>query len=148
MTIHHPQEVVEDDTTIKGDITDGDNVTVQKERHQNAEEDTKALAKYHLTQEIKTEINGYDDNPQQPQKTDTSGDLRKRDVFTPDNCQIEIQPVVNSSTPKPSHGKHVVELPIISPIDRDKEVLDYGPYHTPTTLRRQVINKSRTQVEV
>ena len=148
MTIHYPQEVVEDDTKTKEDITDGDNVTVQKERHQNAEEDTKALAKYHLTQEIKTEINGYDDNLQQPQKTDTSGDLRKRDVFTPDNCQIEIQPVINSSTPKPSHGKHVVELPITSPIDRDKEALDYGPYHTPTSLRRQVINKSRTQVGV
>ena len=139
MTTHHPQEVVEDDKKTKEDITDGDDVTLH---HQNAEEDTKA---YHLTQEIKTEINGYDDNPEQPQKTNT-GDLHKRDVFTPENCQIEVQPVVNSSTPKPSHGKHMVELPITSPIDRDKEALDYGPYHTPTSLRKQVINKSRTQV--
>ena len=146
MTTHHPQDVVEDDKQTKEDVTDGDNVSLQTEQHHNAEEDTKASTKYHLTQEIKTEINGYDGNPQQPQKTDTSGDLRKRDISTPENCQIEVQPMVNSSTPKPSHGKRVVELPITSPIDRDKEALDYGPYHTPTSLRRQVIDKSRTQV--
>ena len=140
MTIDHPHEIVEDDKQTKEDVADGDNVSLQREQHHNAEEDSKALTKYHLT------LNGYDGNPQQPQKTDTSGDLHKRDVFTPENCQIEVQPVVNSSTPKPSHGKRVVVLPITSPIDRDQEALDYGPYHTPTSLRRQVINKSRTQV--
>ena len=101
------------------------------------------MTKYHLTQEIKT--NGYNDL-QQPQKTDTSDHLQQRDVFTPENCHTETQPMVNSSTPKPSRGKHVVELPVTSPIDRDKEAPDYGPYHTPTSIRKEVLTKNRSQV--
>ena len=140
------QEVVEDDKKTKEDTTNEGNVTLQK-RRQNTEEDTEGLTKYHVTQEINTEINGYDDNPQQSQKSYTHGDyLQRRDVITPDNCHIEVQPVVNSSTPKPSHGKQTVELPITSPIDRDREAPDYGPYYTPTSLRKQIVTKNRSQV--
>ena len=137
------QEVMEDDRKMKGDVTDEDSVTVQKERHQNAEE---GLTKYRVAQEIHTHLNGHDDNLQQPQKTDTTGDLEKRDVYTPENCHIEVQPVINSSTPKPSHGKHTVDLLVTSPIDRDEEAPDYGPYHTPTSLRKQVMTKNRSKV--
>ena len=144
VTTHCLQEVVEDDKQTKKDISDGYNITLQKE---NGEEGTKALTNYHLKQEIKPDdINGYGNNPQQTQKTDASEDLHKRDIVTPENCQMELQPLVSSSTPKPLHGKHMVEFPVTSPIDRDKEATDYGPYHTPTSLRRQVINKNRVQV--
>ena len=136
-------EVMEDEGKIKGGVTDQDNVTVQKEHYQNAEE---GLTKYHVTQEIHTDINGYDDNLQQPQKVDATSDLEKRDIYTPENCHIEVEPVINSSTPKPSHGKHKVDLPATSPIDRDKEAPDYGPYHTPMSLRKQVITKNQSKV--
>lgn len=145
VNIQHTQEVVGDDIKAKeaAVIDDGDHVTMQKGCYQNAEEDTEGSTNYHLTQEIKT--NGYSDL-QQPQKTDTSDHLQQRDVFTPENCHTEVQPMVNSSTPKPSRSKHVVELPVTSPIDRDKETADYGPYHTPTSLRKEIITKNRSQV--
>ena len=137
------QEVMEDERKTKGDVTDEDNITVQKERHQNAEE---GLTKFHVTEEIHTHVNGYDDNLQQPQKIDANGDLEKRDVYTPENCHIEVQPVISSSTPKPSHGKHTMDLLVTSPIDRDEEAPDYGPYYTPTSLRKQVMTKNRSKV--
>ena len=144
VTAHRLQEVVEDDKQTKKDVAGRYNVTLQKE---NGEEGTKALTKYHLKQEIKPDdINGYDNNLQRTQKADATGDLHKRDIVTPENCQMELQPRVSSSTPKPSHGKQMVEFPVTSPIDRDKEATDYGPYHTPTSLRKQVINRNRIQV--
>lgn len=142
----HVQEVVEDDGKAKEDVTDGDNITIQEVHYQNAEEDTERLTKYHLTQAINTETDGYNDDLQPAQEMDAPSDQR-RDVITPENCHTEVQPLVNSSTPKPSHSKHMVEFPVTSPIDRDGEPSDYGPYHTPTSLRKQVITKNKSQVD-
>jgi len=64
--------------------------------------------------------------------------IAPREIYTPENCQIQVEPLVNSSTPKPSHSKHVMLLPATSPIHRDDEALDYGPYHTPTSLKKAV----------
>ena len=145
-TPQHLREM-EDDRKTKETVTDGeDNVSRERGCYQDAISAEEGRGtNYHIAQEINTEINGCTDDLQQVQKTDTS---KQRDISTPDNHHIEVQPKINSSTPKPSHSKHMVEFPLTSPIDRDNGAPDYGPYHTPTSLRKQVVTKNKILVSV
>jgi len=115
---------------------------MQEEKHQHSKLATCIETKSLVTEETKKAvIDSHQPSPQSdavntaPPATEH---IAPRDIYTPENCHIQVEPLVNSSTPKPSHSKHVVMLPVTSPIHCDNEAPGYGPYHTPTSLRKQV----------
>jgi len=113
---------------------------VQEKKHQHSKLGTET--KSHVTEEEakKAVIDSHQPTPRSDTGTSATAveHIAPRDIYTPENCHIQVEPLVNSSTPKPSHSKHVVVLPVTSPIHCDDEAPDYGPYHTPTSLRKQV----------